>query len=107
MTQMDPDMAFNFLSGGKDVIQVDQLDPRMRGMVERIGPMIGLTGNQISRDNPWAGCFSRTSAISTRRNRGGDHVPYCTPPDAVEPARRRVSNPAGRAGSHRFQQQPG
>jgi hypothetical protein len=48
-----------------------------------------------------AGCYS-TSATSTRRNSGGDHVPYCTPPDAVEPARRRVSNPAGRAGSHRF-----
>ena len=46
------------------------------------------------------------SVTSTRRNRGGDHVPYCTPPDAVEPAPRRLSNPAGRAGSHRFQQQP-
>jgi hypothetical protein len=60
----------------------------------------------ISRDNAWAGRYI-TSVASTRRNSGGDHVPYCTPPDAVEPARRRVSNPAGRAGSHRFQQQPG
>ena len=44
--------------------------------------------------------------LETRRNSGGDHVPYCTPPDAVEPAPRRIGNPAGRAGSHRFQQQP-
>src|SRR5262249_17198544 len=44
------DMAFNMLSGGKDVIVLDQLDPRMRGMVERVGPMFGFTGNQISRE---------------------------------------------------------
>src|SRR5262245_53454686 len=50
MTQMDPDMAFNFLSGGKDVIQVDQLDPRMKGMIDRFGSLVGLSGNQISRD---------------------------------------------------------
>jgi hypothetical protein len=25
-----------------------------------------------------------------QENRGGDHVPYCTPPDAVEPALRRL-----------------
>jgi hypothetical protein len=52
----------------------------------------------ISRDNASAGCFEGTSAISTRRNSGGDHVPYCTPPDVVEPARRRVViQPAGPA----------
>jgi len=50
MMQMDPDMAFNMLSGGKEVIQVDQLDPRWRGMVERFLPMMGLSGPQISRD---------------------------------------------------------
>src|SRR5262249_45589952 len=50
MMMQDPDMAFNMLSGGKDVIVLDQLDPRMRGMVERIGPMFGFTGNQISRE---------------------------------------------------------
>jgi hypothetical protein len=32
--------------------------------------------------------------FKTRSNRGGDHVPYCTPPDAVEPAHRRVTSPA-------------
>ena len=40
----------------------------------------------------------------TRRNSGVDYVPYCTLPDDVEPARRRISKPVGRAGSHRFQQ---
>ncbi len=37
-------------------------------------------------------------------NGGVDYVPYCTLPDDVEPALRRVSKPAGLTGSHRFQQ---
>ena len=40
----------------------------------------------------------------TRRNSGGDHVAYCTPPNAVEPAPGQVTIQAGRAGSRRFQQ---
>lgn len=40
----------------------------------------------------------------TRRNSGGDHVAYCTPPIAVEPATGQVTIQAGRAGSRRFQQ---
>jgi Ca2+-binding EF-hand superfamily protein len=43
-------MMFNMISGGKDVIQVDQLDPRSKGMIDRFGSMVGLSGNQISRD---------------------------------------------------------
>ncbi len=50
LSRMDPDMMFNMLSGGKDVINLDQLDPRMKGMMDRFGPMLGLSGNQISRD---------------------------------------------------------
>ena len=36
----------------------------------------------------------------TRRDLGGSYVSHCTAPDAVEPARRRIAKPAGRAGSH-------
>ena len=50
MSQLDPDMLFNMIAGGKDVIQVDQLDPRAKGMIDRFGASMGLTGNTISRD---------------------------------------------------------
>jgi hypothetical protein len=48
--------------------------------------------------------FVRPRHPETRRNSGGDHVAYCTPPDAVEPAPGQVTIQAGRAGSRRFQQ---
>ena len=50
MSQLDPDMIFNMISGGRDTIQVDQLDPRAKGMIDRFGSTMGLTGNTISRD---------------------------------------------------------
>jgi len=42
----------------------------------------------------------RVHCPATRRKSGGEHVPYWTLHDAVEPARRRVSKPAGLAGAH-------
>src|SRR6476469_8408272 len=48
--QMDPDQLFDFVAKGQDVIRVDQLDPRTKMMFERMAPSLGLTGNEITRD---------------------------------------------------------
>src|SRR5438270_576448 len=44
------------------------------------------------------------ASLDTRRKNGADHVPYCIPPDAVEPARRCVAKPACQADAHRLHQ---
>jgi Ca2+-binding EF-hand superfamily protein len=50
MGSIDPDTSFNWFSGGKDVIIVDQISPQLRGIFDRVAPMLGLTGNEISRE---------------------------------------------------------
>jgi hypothetical protein len=49
-TQMDPDQLFNFVAKGQEVIRVDQLDPFSKSMFDRFASRLGLTGNEISRD---------------------------------------------------------
>lgn len=56
--QMDPNMLFNMLSGGQDVINVDQMNPQFRGMFDRFAPMLGLRGNQITREQ-FSGAMTR------------------------------------------------
>lgn len=50
MSNLDPDMIFNMMSGGKDVFYVDQLPPQFKGMYERFAPMMGITGNEVTRE---------------------------------------------------------
>lgn len=48
--QMDPDQLFNFASKGQDVIRVDELDPFSKSMFDRFASRLGLTGNEITRE---------------------------------------------------------
>src|SRR5260370_40029197 len=47
---MDPAQMFNMVSGGKDVIVVDQLDDRMKRMVQPMLQMLNITNGQITRE---------------------------------------------------------
>src|SRR5437660_1491850 len=38
--QMDPDQLFKMLSGGKDVINVNEMNPMFKGMFDRMGPRL-------------------------------------------------------------------
>jgi Ca2+-binding EF-hand superfamily protein len=48
--QMDPDQLFNFVAKGQEVIRVDQLDAFSKSMFDRFASRLGLTGNEITRD---------------------------------------------------------
>ncbi len=50
MMMGDPDQAFNLISGGKDVLVRDQLNPMMQGMFDRIAQGANITGGQITRE---------------------------------------------------------
>src|SRR5436305_1020129 len=47
---MDPNERFNQLSGGKDVIVIDQLDERTKMFVSMMAQRAGITNGQITRD---------------------------------------------------------
>jgi Ca2+-binding EF-hand superfamily protein len=46
----DPSQFFDRLSGGKDVIIIDQLDDRMKGMAQRMAAGAGISNGQITRE---------------------------------------------------------
>src|SRR5947209_9862065 len=46
----DPSQFFDRLSGGKNVIIIDQLDDRMKGMAQRMASAAGITNGQITRE---------------------------------------------------------
>jgi Ca2+-binding EF-hand superfamily protein len=46
----DPSQFFDRLSGGKNVIIIDQLDERMKGMAQRMAAGAGITNGQITRE---------------------------------------------------------
>jgi Ca2+-binding EF-hand superfamily protein len=46
----DPSQFFERLSGGKNVIVIDQLDERMKGMAQRMAAAAGITNGQITRE---------------------------------------------------------
>src|SRR5262245_33972756 len=48
--QMDPDQLFNLVAKGQEVIRVYQLDPFSKSMFDRFASRLGLTGNEITRD---------------------------------------------------------
>ncbi len=72
--QFDPDRIFNMISGGKDVIDLSQLDPNMR---QRLASRYGVTGNQITRDQFKAGMAQRMSNPSGQF--GGTSFQMSTP----------------------------
>src|SRR3954447_11219953 len=61
----DPNERFNQLSGGKDVIVVDQLDERTKFFVNMIAQRAGITNGQITRDQ-------YTKAMESFRSQMGD-----------------------------------
>src|ERR1043166_4942620 len=50
MGSFDPDQIFNMISGGKDVIVRDQLDPNMQRMFDRMAQRAGITNGQLTRE---------------------------------------------------------
>jgi hypothetical protein len=56
----------------------------------------------LSQDIDARGAFRY---LETRRSSGVDYVPYCTLLDDVEPARRRISKPAGQLAPIAFNKQ--
>lgn len=66
----NPDMLFNMLSGGKDVIYVDQMDPQSRSMFDRFGPMLGLVGNEITREQ-FSNAMNKVREMAAQGGFGG------------------------------------
>jgi hypothetical protein len=50
MTGGDPNQFFDMLSGGKDVIKRDDLQPAMQRLFDRIAQSEGITNGQMTRD---------------------------------------------------------
>ena len=61
--QMDPDQLFNFASKGKDVIVVSELDAISKMMFDRMSSKLGLTGNEISREQ-FKGAMTRVTEMA-------------------------------------------
>ena len=65
-----PDESFNKLSGGKDVIIVSEMDESAKRRWQFISPMLGLTGDRISRDQ-----FKAASEKLTAQFQSGGGMP--------------------------------
>ncbi len=71
----DPSQFFDRLANGKDVIIIDQLDDRMKGMISGMALANGITNGQITREQFTAGM--ETFRAQRAASRG---VPGGTPP---------------------------
>src|SRR5262245_21489714 len=68
----DPSMMFKWLSGGKDTINVDTMDERMRMMMDGMTRRMGITlpSGSISQDQ-----FSELMKQATEKMRAGGFAP--------------------------------
>ncbi|HEX4592297.1 MAG TPA: EF-hand domain-containing protein, partial [Gemmataceae bacterium] len=70
----DPSQFFDRLSGGKNVIIIDQLDDRMKMMASRMAQTMGVTNGQITREQFNAG-MEQFRAMRGNRGQGGPGGP--------------------------------
>jgi len=67
---MDPDQLFNFASKGRDVIIVSELDSMSKMMFDRMSSRLGLTGNEITREQ-FRGAMTRVTEMAKSGELGG------------------------------------
>lgn len=60
---MDPDQLFNFASKGRDVIVVSELDGMSKMMFDRMSSRLGLSGNEITREQ-FRGAMTRATEMA-------------------------------------------
>ena len=63
ISKLDPNFLFNMLGKGKDSVSRDELDDRSQKMFDRFAPMMGITGNTISREQFTQG-FAKVSEMA-------------------------------------------
>lgn len=76
--QMDPDQLFNFVSKGKDVIRVDELDQFSKQMFDRFATRFGLTGNEITREQ-FKGAMEKVKQAAASGELGGMNMRASSP----------------------------
>jgi hypothetical protein len=50
MMSGNPEMIFNMISKGKDIIRRDELDERGQRMFDKMAPVFGITGTEVTRE---------------------------------------------------------
>jgi len=78
ISKLDPNFLFNMLGKGKDSVSRDELDERSQRMFDRFAPMMGITGNTITRDQFSQG-FAKVSEMAKNGQIPGVPAPGGTP----------------------------
>ncbi len=95
-TGPNPEGMFNFFSGGKDVIDVNEIDPKMRDGFLRLQAKMGLTGDRITREQfkealakqmPMFAPGGSTPPVAATPTPSGGPAPAVPAPSPSQPSR--------------------